>query len=275
MPPQLARNLVARRLASTSAAQTAATDAVETLAGTVPLHTSYLFLHLRNPISELPSKPQSRLFNTIRSRALDWGCLVNLCHSIDDEAYNINKVALRSCGDADLLEGCKATLYTPSAGNVGLEIRDIQGDNVEEKLATISPLFGVHAKPVVPTIMKSDSDVQLYVCTHGSRDCRCGDEGGRVLRAIRDHLRSRDLSLKVSVNETAHVGGHKYAANVLVFPHGDWYGNLRAENVPNALDVALAASPSKRSSEPPDQTLSRFWRGRMGLSKSQQIDLIS
>ncbi|KZT38273.1 hypothetical protein SISSUDRAFT_1062109 [Sistotremastrum suecicum HHB10207 ss-3] len=275
MPPQLARNLIARRLASTSAAQTAATDAVETIAGTVPFHSSYLFLHLRNSISELPSKPQSRLLNMIRSRALDWGCLVNLCHSIDDEAYNINKVALRSGGDTDLLEGCKATLYTPSAGNVGLEIDDLQENNVEEKLATIAPLFGVNPKSPVPGTVKSDSDVQLYVCTHGSRDCRCGDEGGRVLRAIRDHLRSRDSSLKVACNETAHVGGHKYAANVLVFPHGDWYGNLKPEHVPTFLDTVLAASPSKRSYEPPDHPLSSFWRGRMGLSKSQQIDLVS
>ena len=50
----------------------------------------------------------------------------------------------------------------------------------------------------------------LYVCTHGSRDCRCGDSGGDVARALQREIDRRGLAGQVFLGEVAHVGGHKY-----------------------------------------------------------------
>jgi hypothetical protein len=50
---------------------------------------------------------------------------------------------------------------------------------------------------------------EVLVCTHGTRDCRCGDTGGEVVRALRADIEKRGLQEKVSVREVAHVGGHK------------------------------------------------------------------
>ncbi|KAI0628520.1 hypothetical protein C8Q77DRAFT_1035683, partial [Trametes polyzona] len=55
-----------------------------------------------------------------------------------------------------------------------------------------------------------DRRLHLYVCTHGARDCRCGEGGGEVRRALRRELAKRGLGAEdVVLGEVAHVGGHK------------------------------------------------------------------
>jgi (2Fe-2S) ferredoxin len=34
----------------------------------------------------------------------------------------------------------------------------------------------------------------------------------------------------VTVRATSHVGGHKYAGNLLVYPEGIWYGYVRPDD---------------------------------------------
>ena len=50
---------------------------------------------------------------------------------------------------------------------------------------------------------------EILVCTHGSRDCRCADRGGALVRALRNEVRKRRLGDTVRIGEIAHVGGHK------------------------------------------------------------------
>ncbi|EIM83692.1 uncharacterized protein STEHIDRAFT_30779, partial [Stereum hirsutum FP-91666 SS1] len=119
-----------------------------------------------------------------------------------------------------------------------------------------------------------DSGVQLYVCTHGERDCRCGEWGGEVADELNAELKRRQSNDpegvwgRYSIGEVGHVGGHKHAANLLVFPYGDWFGGLRKQHVSSVLD-AVAARPYAAThwDAPPD--LPEFWRGRMGLSKEE------
>lgn len=61
--------------------------------------------------------------------------------------------------------------------------------------------------------------VDIYVCTHGSRDCRCGELGEPLYQSILKEVRKRDLSSgeKVKVRRVSHIGGHKYAGNALVY----------------------------------------------------------
>lgn len=51
--------------------------------------------------------------------------------------------------------------------------------------------------------------VQIMVCTHGSRDCRCSDRGGALVNALRAEMVKRGLESRIKVGEIAHVGGHK------------------------------------------------------------------
>ncbi|KAF8603663.1 ferredoxin [Ceratobasidium sp. AG-I] len=102
--------------------------------------------------------------------------------------------------------------------------------------------------------------LDIYVCTHGARDCRCGDIGGDLVRVLRS-----TAPPDVRVFDIGHVGGHKWAGNILVFPLGDWYGNLRPADIPQFLEHIT--SPDRH------EPMWTHWRGRMGLSQDMQIAL--
>lgn len=51
----------------------------------------------------------------------------------------------------------------------------------------------------------------ILICTHGARDCRCGERGSVVAQLMREYVRARPgLSTQVVVGEVSHVGGHRY-----------------------------------------------------------------
>lgn len=51
--------------------------------------------------------------------------------------------------------------------------------------------------------------LEVLVCTHGSRDCRCSDRGNPLVDSLREEIEKRGLIGSVVVKEIAHVGGHK------------------------------------------------------------------
>ncbi|TXS33006.1 sucrase ferredoxin [Streptomyces sp. ms191] len=73
----------------------------------------------------------------------------------------------------------------------------------------------------------------LLVCAHGVHDTCCAIRGRPVAGALTD--RWPDL-----VWECTHVGGDRYAANVLVAPDGVYYGNLDAPTAMVMLEEHLA-----------------------------------
>jgi hypothetical protein len=82
---------------------------------------------------------------------------------------------------------------------------------------------------------------------------------------------------------------HRYAANVLTFPSGDWYGNVHSIDDARAIVAATAAiattaaaantasthgsSIHSTSLLPPQGRAALLWRGRLGLDKEQQLQL--
>jgi len=79
------------------------------------------------------------------------------------------------------------------------------------------------AVPVVPLLGR-----HVFVCVHGRRDERCGCWGPSIVEALRAACADGDID--VPVRATSHVGGHKYAGNVIVYPEGVWYGYVRPED---------------------------------------------
>lgn len=75
--------------------------------------------------------------------------------------------------------------------------------------------------------------VHYFVCTHGQRDLCCAEFGMPVYRALRERVQDR-------VWQTSHLGGHRFAANVLVAPVATLYGRV----TPQAVDALLAATES-------------------------------
>ena len=74
-------------------------------------------------------------------------------------------------------------------------------------------------------------EVNYFVCTHGQRDLCCAEFGMPVYRALRERIQDR-------VWQTSHLGGHRFAANVLVAPNATLYGRV----TPQDVDALLAAT---------------------------------
>jgi Sucrase/ferredoxin-like len=74
-------------------------------------------------------------------------------------------------------------------------------------------------------------DEPLYaVCTHGKRDPCCARRGRPLARALKAARPSETW-------EIGHIGGHRYAATLLAFPHGLSFGR-----VPAAAGPAIVAA---------------------------------
>ena len=61
------------------------------------------------------------------------------------------------------------------------------------------------------------------VCTHGRHDVCCSDRGRPLYRALSAVRPERTW-------EVSHLGGDRFAANLLVLPRGDYFGRLEPED---------------------------------------------
>ena len=69
----------------------------------------------------------------------------------------------------------------------------------------------------------------VFVCVHAARDDRCGRCGPPLIEALEAAVEREGLN-DVEIRATSHVGGHKYAGNVIIYPEGVWYGYVRPED---------------------------------------------
>jgi hypothetical protein len=72
----------------------------------------------------------------------------------------------------------------------------------------------------------------ILVCTNGRRDACCARKGLPVLDALHNAAHDEGQS---SVWQSSHIGGHRYAANVIFLPHGLLYGRVETDSAPNIL----------------------------------------
>jgi len=79
----------------------------------------------------------------------------------------------------------------------------------------------------------------VFVCVHAARDERCGRCGPPLLAAVTAEVERAGLE-DVTVRATSHVGGHKYAGNVLIYPEGVWYGYVRPADAESLVRGHLA-----------------------------------
>ncbi len=77
------------------------------------------------------------------------------------------------------------------------------------------------------------ADPLLLVCTHGRHDPCCAVRGRPLAAALAE--RYPDL-----VWEVSHIGGDRFAGNLLALPRGDYFGRLEPETAPAVVDAYLA-----------------------------------
>jgi hypothetical protein len=76
-------------------------------------------------------------------------------------------------------------------------------------------------------------DPIFLVCTHGRHDACCA-ERGRPLAAAMSQVAPEQTW------EVSHIGGDRFAANLLVLPHGLYYGRLEPHDAAGLVEAHLA-----------------------------------
>ena len=109
-----------------------------------------------------------------------------------------------SAGEEEVLSG---VAYTPNGGRLSLPHISLSTiDTVVEQLVS-----HMEATAIQP---ETQDHIDILVCTHGARDCRCGEKGGAVYEALKEEVKKMQKDIpdlpNVRVGEVAHVGGHKY-----------------------------------------------------------------
>ena len=109
------------------------------------------------------------------------------------------------------IDSALTTLFVAESGT----LRRFQGEGYGE----IHHL-DIHAAP-----MDEVHDPQYFVCTNGQRDLCCARYGLPVYAELRNLVGERAW-------QTTHVGGHRFAPNVLTLPQGAIYGRVFVDEVP-------------------------------------------
>lgn len=89
--------------------------------------------------------------------------------------------------------------------------------DLKELAAGLVPSFGVLCDEPV-----------FLVCTHGRRSTCCARFGGPLAQALAARHPGQ-------VWESTHVGGHRFAANLVILPHGAYYGPVGLEEASAAI----------------------------------------
>ncbi len=107
---------------------------------------------------------------------------------------------------------------------------DPDGESVERQTlapqALVDEVTALVDRPPAP--WTPGDPLLLAVCTNGRHDQCCANLGRPLVRALR--------ALDEPVWECSHIGGDRFAGNVLVLPHGLYFGRV----TPEALEGFLA-----------------------------------
>ncbi|KAK7299919.1 hypothetical protein RJT34_10748 [Clitoria ternatea] len=119
--------------------------------------------------------------------------------------------------------------------------------------------------PGTPEVLKGS---YVFVCSHGSRDRRCGVCGPVLVSRFREEIELHGLQGKVFVSPCSHIGGHKYAGNVIIYGSGingevtgHWYGYVTPDDIPLLVQHHIIKG----------EIVDALWRGQMGLSEDEQM----
>ncbi|CAL0323240.1 unnamed protein product [Lupinus luteus] len=224
------------------------------LAGTVDAYDRHIFICYKNHLSwppRLEASDDDPLLKLVAARfkarknEITVKTKITVCESREEAGFY----------DGDVLIFPQMIRY-----------RGLDESNVESFFEDVL----VNGKPWAAGVPKVMTGSNVFVCAHGSRDVRCGVCGPELIKKLNEEIGLRGLKDQVSVMACSHVGGHKYAGNVIVYspgPDGNimghWYGYVTPNDVPELLDRHIAKG----------EIIQKLWRGQMGPSVKGEDDL--
>ncbi|MEM7349060.1 MAG: sucrase ferredoxin [Chloroflexota bacterium] len=133
--------------------------------------------------------------------------------------------------------------------------KDRAGDLIQALFADQAAL-----QPFAAYRQETDHLREMFVCTHGSRDTCCGQQGFPLYEILRKMNPSR-AKMPIRAWRVSHIGGHKFSATLADFPYGHTWGHLEIPVLPALVEMGGDL-----------ETLSSFYRGWAGFtSKFAQI----
>jgi hypothetical protein len=104
----------------------------------------------------------------------------------------------------------------------------------EEKLGALEIDEHEDLRDVDPWDSASAAGEPLFLaCTHGKHDPCCARHGRPLYEALSEQLESE------SVWQCTHIGGDRFAGNLLCLPHGVYFGRVERDDVPSVVDEYL------------------------------------
>lgn len=119
--------------------------------------------------------------------------------------------------------GAARAIYIASSVPERRWVRKLSTDDLEALLTVGRDAFGIGAD------LPGDPVESLYlVCTHGRHDRCCSVRGNPVARALCAELGD-------AAWECSHIGGDRFAANVVCLPRGAYFGRVTAADAPRLI----------------------------------------
>ena len=123
-------------------------------------------------------------------------------------------------------------------------------------------------------VAESVNDPVFLVCTHGNHDKCCSKFGLPIYDLLRQTTGDRAW-------QCSHVGGDRFAANIVCFPYGIYYGHVDLEDVPQIVDatsrkeIFLKNFRGRACYSKCDQVAEYFVRAQSGLLGLDDLTLVS
>jgi hypothetical protein len=114
---------------------------------------------------------------------------------------------------------------------------------------------------------------KYLVCTNGARDQCCAIRGAAVVKAL-------GAARLGAVYESSHLGGHRFAANLLVLPEGLCFGRLDVRSALALVDeldagrLPLEHIRGRTSFTEEQQAAEILLRGELGLGGLDDVTLV-
>jgi hypothetical protein len=138
--------------------------------------------------------------------------------------------------------------YVPGPRHWGLAVRGVgvRWGQWQGEADLLDLDLGAELAALAATAVPDDARPLVLVCTHGRHDKCCAIEGRPVAAAAAADPR-------FDVWECSHLGGDRFAANLLYLPAGLLFGNLTAAGTPAVLEAAAQ-----------ERVVLEHYRGRYG-----------
>ncbi|KAL2320169.1 hypothetical protein Fmac_029138 [Flemingia macrophylla] len=217
----------------------------ENLAGTVDAYDRHVFLCYGSHVSWPPRVEASdadplpkRLAASFKARKNDIAVKtkITVCEAREEAGFS----------DGDVLIFPEMIKY-----------RGLEESNIDSFFEDVL----INGKPWTAGVPEVLSGSHVYVCAHASRDVRCGVCGPVLINKLNEEIELRGLKDQISVTACSHIGGHKYAGNVIIYSPGadgkimgHWYGYVTPDDVSELLDKHIAKG----------EVIQRLLRGQMG-----------